>query len=281
MYLSPTARSALSVLALTAALAASAAEEYVFTAPPRDDGASEADVYEPIAHYLSEVTGKRIVYRHYNNWLTYQSEMRKGTYDLVFDGPHFVSWRMARLGHEPLVRLPGKLAFVVITKKDNGNLESLKNLAGRTVCGLAPPNLATLTLQAQFDNPARVPVIVEVKSFKEAYEGVLSGRCMAAVLRDNIHKNLDKAQATRVIFHSEGVANQAFSAGPRLNAQDKERIAQALLAPEAKKRLALFFERYNKDKDLQRAARADYEGLYVLLKDIYGFSVSGDATVSR
>lgn len=274
MCLQSTPTALLATLLLGFALSTAAAEEYIFTAPPRDDGASEADVYEPIAKYLSAVTGKKIVYRHYDNWLTYQNEMRKGTYDLVFDGPHFISWRMVRLGHEPLVKLPGKLAFVVVTKKDNDKIESLKDLAGRTVCGLAPPNLATLTMQAQFDNPARQPIVVEVKSFKESYEGLLKGRCLAAVLRDSVHKNLDKDQATRVIFRSDGVANQAFSAGARFTPQDKEKIVQALLAPEAKTRLSVFFERYNKDKDLLKASREEYANLAHLLKDVWGFELA-------
>lgn len=264
----------LAALLLGFALSAAAAEEYIFTAPPRDDGRSEADVYEPIAQYLSAATGKKIVYRHYDNWLSYQSEMRKGTYDLVFDGPHFISWRMAKMQHEPLVKLPGKLAFVVVTKKDNTQIESMKNIAGRTVCGLAPPNLATLTMQAQFDNPAREPIVVEVKSFKEAYEGLFKGRCVAAVLRDSIHKDLDKDQATRVIFRSDGVANQAFSAGPRFTPQDKEKITRALLAPEAKVKLTVFFERYNKDKDLLKASHEEYANLAHLLKGVWGFELA-------
>lgn len=181
---------------------------------------------------------------------------------------------MAKLQHEPLVKLPGKLAFVVVTKKDNTQIESLKNIAGRTVCGLAPPNLATLTMQAQFDNPAREPIVVEVKSFKESYEGPFKGRCLAAVLRDSAHKNLDKDQATRVIFRSEGVVNQAFSAGPRFTPEDKEKIARALLAPEAKVKLVAFFERYNKDKDLLRASREEYANLAHLLKNVWGFELA-------
>lgn len=39
----------LAALLLGFALSAAAAEEYIFTAPPRDDGGSEADVYEPVA----------------------------------------------------------------------------------------------------------------------------------------------------------------------------------------------------------------------------------------
>lgn len=121
----PTRRNFLALWLLPLALIASRAsadEEYIFSAPPREIGESESDVYLPIADYLSKATGKKIVYQGSNNWLSYQDKMREGAYDLVFDGPHFVSWRMARLQHVPLVKLAGDLTFVVIVRKDNDRI---------------------------------------------------------------------------------------------------------------------------------------------------------------
>lgn len=254
------------------------AEEYVFTAPPREAGGAENDAFQPLVEYLSAKTGKTFVYRYSDNFLTYQSEMRAGKYDLVFDGPHFISWRMIKQDHEPLVRLPGKLGFVVIVKKDNDRVATVKDLAGRMVCGFAPPNLATLTLYNQFDNPARQPLIVEAKSFKQVYENVLKGRCMAGVMRDVAYAALDKdVAAAKVIFRSGGVSNQGFSAGPRLPPGDRQKITEALLAPEARAKLTVFFGRYNKDKDLVKAGREEFEGLAGLLKDVWGFSIDEDA----
>ncbi len=209
--------------------------------------------------------------------------MRNGAYDLVFDGPHFISWRIAVLQHEPIAKLLGKLGFVVITRKDNDKITNLNELAGRTICAMAPPNLATLTMQAQFVNPLRVPYLVEVQSFKEAYQKAMEGkRCVAAVLRDEAFEKLDKGKgAAKVLWRSQNLANQAFSAGPRFSAEDKAKIAEVLLQPAAKERFAAFFNRFSKGKALERAKREDYEGLYVLLKDVYGFNVAGVESVKR
>lgn len=249
--------------------------DLVFTAPPRDSGGDESDVYKPVADYLSAVTGKRIVYQWSDNWLTYQDKMRKGEYDVVFDGPHFLSWRMAKLQHEPLAKLPGKLIFATVVRKDNERINSMRDLAGRPVCGLAPPNLATLTLNAQFDNPARQPLILEAKSFKEAYDGVIGGKCLAASIPLGALKKLDEQkQALKAIYTSDGVPNQAFSAGARFTAEDKAKMAAALLAPEAKVKMSKFFDTFNKGKDLMPANRAEFENVVVLLKDTYGFDVT-------
>lgn len=264
----------LTVLALWAP-SALAAPDLVFTAPPRGAGINESDVYQPVADYLSAAIGKKIVYKHSDNWLSYQDEMRKGAYDLVFDGPHFISWRMVKLGHEPLAKLPGKLTFVVVAKKDNEKVTSLKDLAGRLVCGLAPPNLATLTMYVQFDNPVRQPLIVEVASFKAAYENLVKGKCVGAVMPIGIFNGLDKDKsAAKVLYKSEGIANQGFSASNRFTPEQKAKMAEALVAPEAKVKMAKFFENYNKDKDLAKAVKTEYEGVAVLLKDVWGFDLA-------
>ncbi len=255
---------------------AQAAERYIFTAPPRGTVEKEAKIYQPIADYLSKATGKRIIYEHPDNWLTYQSNMQKGKYDLVFDGPHFVSWRMTKLQHEPVAKLPGKLAFVIIVRKDNEKINSIKQLAGRTVCGLAPPNLATLSMYAQFDNPVRQPLVVEVKSFKQGFDQLVEGKkCVAAVMRDKFLNKMDKERTkSKIIWNSKGVANQAFSVGGRFSGKDKEIIRQALLAPEATEKLRAFMDRFNKKKrKLLPASREEYDGLHVLLKDVWGFEI--------
>lgn len=248
--------------------------EYIFSAPPRGPAAKEREVYEPIARYLSRATGKKIVYRHPDNWLNYQNQMQKGQYDLVFDGPHFIGWRMSKVKHQPLAKLPGQLSFVVIARKDNNSILSINDLAGRTVCGLAPPNLATLTMYNQFPNPLRQPQVIEVKGFPVAFKGVISKRCDAAVMRDKMFFKLNaKSKAKpKVIWSSSGISNQGFSAGSRFSTADKQQITDALLAPEARKPLDKFFNRFSKkNKKMIPAAAGEYAGLGSLLRDVWGF----------
>ena len=252
------------------------AEPYVFGAPPRGTVEAESKVYEPIARYLSDVTGRQIEYQHPDNWLSYQQSMQQGAYDLVFDGPHFVSWRITMLGHEPLARLPGELVFVVATLDSNAAVQTIQDLTGRTVCALAPPNLATLTMLSHFENPSRQPILVPMKSFKQGHVYALEGRCAAGVWRDKALKKFG-SEGMRAVFTSEPVANQAFSAGPRFTAEEKSKIANALLSPEAPA-LKAFNDRFNRKKvPLKRAGAEEYAGLWSLLKDVWGFEVTTTA----
>lgn len=250
------------------------AEEYVFSAAPRETAEKGAIVYNPVAEYLSKVTGKTIVYRHPDNWLNYQAKMQKGHYDLLFDGPHLIGWRMANVKHEPIARVPGKLTFVVFVRKDNKSINRLDDLAGHTMCGMAPPNFATLTMYSQFSNPARQPLLVETTSFQVAYKIITKGGCVAGVTRDKMFDKLQKQNGNqcRVIWRSKGAANQGFSAGPRFSSEDKDRIVKSLMAPEAQHYLQKFFERFNKkDKKLVVSTRQEYTGLGRYLKDVWGF----------
>jgi ABC-type phosphate/phosphonate transport system substrate-binding protein len=258
-------------LAIPSTTVLAAGKTYIFSAPPRGTEAKEREVYDPIARYLSQSTGEHIVYKHPDNWLNYQNQMQQGKYDLVFDGPHFIGWRIDRVGHQPLAKLPGDLAFVVITKNDDMKLDGL---AGRRICGLAPPNLATLTMYKQFPNPMRQPQVKEVKSFAMAYRDVMDQKCDAAVMRDKMYFKLTaKAKHKgKVIWSSDGISNQGFSAGPRLGAETKQKITNALLSPDAQKPLAKFFDRFSKkNKKLVQATAEEYAGHGGLLKDVWGF----------
>jgi hypothetical protein len=260
-----------------------AADTLLLTAPPRDvGGGDEQAVYGPVAEYLSSITGKKIVYKHPGDWLSYQSDMRKGAYDVIFDGPHFVSWRLTQLGHHPVAKLPGKLVFVIAARKDNAQVDSTKYLEGRMVCGMPAPNLATLTMYSVFDNPARQPLVVQTASFKEAFDKMMAGKCVAAAMGKGFYNKFDKDGAkTKVLYTSPGVPNQAFSVSGKFTPEERRKIAEALTSDQARAKMAKFFEVFSKGKNLLPATTEEFDGISALLKDVYGFDLPASATPSK
>lgn len=239
--------------------------DYVFSAPPRGSYAEEVAAYQPITEYLSRVTGKRFVYKYSDNWLSYSKDMTNGAFDLVFDGPAFNGWRVEKMSHTPLVKLPEDFVFVVITRKDNTQITELKHLAGRKICAHAPPNLGTLTLLSQFDNPARQPVIHQVMGWDNNYKAMIEGQCVATVVPiKNFEKN-DKGIA-KVVYRHRAMPNQALSAGPRIPPEMRSKIQQALLSEEGKAATAKLRSVYA-GKDFVTARAEEYAGLGQLLKD--------------
>lgn len=251
------------------------ARELVFAAPPRGSQEEETKVYQPIVDLISKVTGQKVSYRWTDNWLVYEHGMQKDEYDFVFDGPHFIGWRMEKYRHSPLLKLQGQLAFVVIARSDNARIQEIKDLAGRKICAFAPPNLATLTMYTYFDNPSRQPIIMEIKKgFNEAYEGVVSKRCEGGVLQKTLYEQKfnvgDKAGQTKVLVQTKPVPNQGLTASSRISSEMQRKIAAELLSAEGQKATAVLRGRFK--KDLIPATQAEYEGLGVLLKDAFGFN---------
>jgi len=250
------------------------AQDLVFAVPPRGSIEKERVLYQPIVDFLSKVTGQKVVFRYTDNYLTYENDMRKDEYDFVFDGPGFIGWRMAKLGHTPLIKLDGKLDFVVIARTDNERIKTLKDLAGRSVCAFAPPNLATLTMYEQFTNPARQPRVVEIKTLKEAYSDVIDGKCEGGVLQAPLYAKFDEGANkghTKVLFKSKPMPNQGISVSRRISPELQQKIAEALLSAAGQAATKNLRQEFKKEFVL--ATRPEFEGLGSLLKDVWGFAL--------
>ena len=242
----------------------------VFTAPPRETPEQGKEIYQPVADYLSKVIGKKIVYMHPGTWGVYRTEMLKGSYDLIFDGPHFNSYRMEKLNHNILVKIPERHEFAVIVRKEQ-KFSALSQMAGYTFCTHAPPNLGTLVLLSQFDNPARQPVIVNTKGWENIYDGVVSGKCVGGVLPVANLKKYDRSGVTRMVFKTQAMPNQAFSAGPRISPEDQAKIATALTSPDAAGPTAKLRSAYRVGDSFALANNQEYRGLAEYLRNEWGY----------
>lgn len=249
----------------------------VFTSAPRGGYAAESATYQPVADFLSKVTGQKVTYKFSDNWLTYQDEMRKGKYDVIFDGPHFVSWRTYHMDHVPLVKLPQKHIWVVIARSDNNQVTKLSNLDGRPVCSPAPPNFGALTLLSLFTNPARQPFIVETKSWEDGFKEVVSEKCSATILpQSNLKKFDPEGKQTKIIHKHRPFPNQAITvSSKRIPSDMQEKMRSALLSDEGQEAMKKLREQYAKVgnvlEKLVPATREEYAGVDTILKDIRGF----------
>lgn len=250
-------------------------QSFVFSAPPRETAEDGLKDYRPIAEFLTKATGTRFVYRRANNWLVYMRDMRNGKYDLIFDGPHFVSWRVAKLDHSPLVRLPGKLAFVIVARNNDEVIFDLTDLAGYKVCAHAPPNLATLAMQTQFTNPVRQPQIYEINGFKNIFAELLKGNCRGAVIPFDLYarfNNGDTKGKTRILYLSEPLPRQAITASPRIPEGIQSVIRATLLSPRGSVATRRLRERFANGEQMVATNREEYQGLAALLNNLHGFN---------
>jgi len=268
--------SVLAVAGLSLMSSAYAAEKDVitFTTAPTQSLEQTKKIYGPLVEYLAKTTGKNIQLVAARNFLEYTGKMRKGKYDIIFDGPHFVSWRMENIGHKPIARLPGKLVFAAIVK-DGGVINNVKQLIGKRVCAVNSPNLATLMILDSFPNPVRQPVIISARSFKDGFQCLKSGKGQAAFLPMGFWKKFKKKGKTeglRILYTTkkQPLPTRTFSISKRLDAGTIDAIQKALLNTQGQEGAQPLLKRFRR-KNFVDAPRSEFKGLSRLLLSVWGF----------
>ncbi len=252
-----------------------AAEELIFSAPPREKAAAGEKLYGPLARLLSKALDRPVRYVHPDNWFKYQQQMREGKLDIVFDGPHFAAWRIAHIGHHAVVKLPGKLQFYLLTRTDNDEVKSPDDLVGKSICGISPPNLSTLSILAYYNNPVRQPRIKGIKGGmgKVLKAGLENEACDAFVLRTTFYKKKttpEQRSRMRIIYTSPAMPNQVITLGPKISAADREALQELLtISSEGKVATEAIRKRFApKAKRFEPTGDKEYAGYNRLLEGV-------------
>jgi ABC-type phosphate/phosphonate transport system substrate-binding protein len=251
---------------------AASKDEIIFTTAPTQPPEQTLKVYGPIAAWLSKETGKKVVLEPAKTFLEYTNRMRKGDYDLIFDGPQFVGWRMEELNHTTLAKLPGAIVFVVAVREDD-HIRNVEDLAGKKVCSFSSPNLLTLGFLDLFPSAARQPVMVKAETFKGALDCLRNGRGVAAVMRDKFWEKrpAEQKQGLRLLYTSNTpYPHRAFSINKEVDAETRGKITSALLSDDGAKIAQNLLKRFRVDHFVL-ARDAEYRGMGRLLKPVWGF----------
>lgn len=245
--------------------------EYILTAPPRENANLGRETYQPLAEYLSQILGDKVVYQQPSGWFDYTHKMRQGYYDIIFDGPHFAAWRVKHLQHIPIAVLPGTLDFVLIVKANDQEIHKADDLNGKKICGLASPNLGTSLVYELFKNPVLQPVISEVSGgMLEVYKAFDNRRCRAAILRNHYYDNLPAAEKVglKIIAKTKSLPNQTITISKRLE-KNARQIAEFMVSKEGAIAAQGLLSRYSHSAPYFEATSRDrYEGIEDLLEGV-------------
>ncbi len=246
----------------------------ILTAPPRESAEQGRKLYGPLAEHLTRLLGEQVVYQHPRDWLRYQRDIRRDVFDIVFDGPHFASWRILHLSHTPLVKLPGKLDFYFITHRENNDIKKAEDLILKKVCAIPPPNLTSLVLLHVLNSPIREPFIKSVKGgMPEVFRQLVNNECVAAVVRqDYFNKKLSDEQRVKfkIIYTSRKNPNQVITASSRVNKPDIDKIIQSLTKGKGIQSVQGILKRFGgkKTKAFVKVDKKDYIGQNMLLEGV-------------
>lgn len=183
--------------------------------------------FAPLAEYLSEASGHRLVLEVPDNALAHWQAMVRGDgYDLVLDEGHFTDYRVQRLDYEVLAKVAGTTGLSVVTGPATVFVEP-DELHGEPVASPPPPSFAALRLVELFPDPIRAPILVEVDSYEEGIRRVIRGDVAAAVIPSHL---LRKHPQLNVVLSTEQEPGLALSAAPHVPDETREVIRRAFLA---------------------------------------------------
>lgn len=255
--------------------------EYVFSAPPRESLQKGISVYKPIADFLTQATGEQFSYFHPETWTEYSAKMHAEKFDLVFDGPHFVDWRVNNIGHTVMLKLPKIGRWTLITRKDDLSINTINDMVGKKACAPGSPNFGMLNMMSHFTDPDKQPVHVKVKGWINVFNSVKSGKCDVGVLPNTNHNVFDKnREYTKSIHRHLPYPNQGVTYGPRISYSLAEKIKTALLSKDGQEALLNLRKRYSAGKKLVSAENEEYDGVRLVLKRASNFTYTKEQSGS-
>jgi len=245
--------------------------DLVLTAPPRESAARGAELYGPLAQVLTIQLGQTVVYERARDWIEYTTNMKRDSYDIIFDGAHFAAWRMKHLGHAPVAKLPGELTFLVVTHKADPSVTRLRDLIQGQLCSQASPNLGTMAVLAAFSNPIIQPDLYEVANANDVYEAFKSGKCKAAVFQDKyMHRLPDEEKSKlRVLYSSSHYPDQTVTVSKRVTDRQRAVLTELLTRPSGIAATQELLKQFTKQaKRFDSVRPMEFAGMEALLEGV-------------
>lgn len=229
----PLQRAFLAGLALLASTVVHA--DLILSGPPSAANVEQINqAYADLAKGLSVWLGEPVRYEAPTNFMGYAQAMREGKYDLLVDGPHFASWRMANLKHQPVVESTEKLVFLTLAKADDERIKSPDDLVNKHVCTQPSPSFGTMLLLAQYPNPMRQPLMKYEEGYAPNVAAMRKGQCDAAVVNSTFYENQMSAadkSAVKVIHTTRPIPGVVLTAGPKLKPAQIDDLRRRLSQP--------------------------------------------------
>ncbi len=254
---------------------------YVFVAAPRESGSRGRRDYGPVAAFLTKALGHKVIYRHPDGWITYESWIWTDHADIYFDGPQFMAWRLRHLDQTIGPRVPQSQDWRLYTWK-NSPVHTLRQAAmGQVLCAPPFPNFGTLWVMSYFTNPMRQPYIRDMHGWKAIFQPVRAHTCTLGIgPRLSLHYLDPQHKGITIIQKGPHLPNQGFTISARLPRAVRERIVQALLSPAGQKAMLRLRRRFAHGRRLIAGHAAMYQGadreLASQWREVYGPVIQRD-----
>ena len=227
-----------------------------------------AEVYKPLADYLSKTTGHKISLITPRNYHFFWRDMRQNSpVDLVFAEAHISDYRIKRFNADPIVRATENTSYTLLASDQIEN-PTLNSLVGKSIVTMPSPSLGFALLLELYPNPVSQPnILSSAASWRDGVEIVFAGEADAAIvptwLKDQ-YQNLIPIQTSREF------PGAAITASSTLDPKLKEDIKAALIKLSEDPSVFDVLTELG-ISGFKEATAAEYDGAETMLKGFYGY----------
>jgi len=233
------------------ALAVPAEQELLLAIQPVLSEGKTRQAFQPLAQYISKVTGKRISVTTVPNFMSYWSKIVAGQKNIIYlDAAHFTAYRARKQGYKVLAKIPDTVSYSLIVRDADMVFEP-SELTAKRIATLGSPSIGAARLGSMFPNPSRQPIIVEVADSQKAISMLLDKKVHAAIIPTPIvSQAMTNGVPINVVTTTEPIPHIALSASPDIDKATVDKIRRAIISaqqkPEGKAMLKkIGFSRFN------------------------------------
>lgn len=182
-----------------------AGSKYLVSIPPAIDADTAQALTADLLDLLNKNTGQLFLLAPASNPLSYMDNLQSGRFTVVFEGPHVLGALSALNLMQPVGIFSQNQSYVVVVSKRDNDIYQLSDLAGKPLCTGGIPDLYSLHLLGQIDNPSREPVLLPVADHRRRIRALINGQCQAATIQTTRYLTLDPADGfddLRIIHQS-------------------------------------------------------------------------------
>ena len=200
------------------------------------------EIFQPLADYIEFLTEQQVELVTYPNYISYWSETKKpDSYDISFDAAHFIDYRDKNLDFTVLAKQPGIISISLIVPEDSLVFDP-EELIGKKIATPGPPSIAAVRIDELFDNPVRLPTLLEGTDSGHVMAMLLEGKADAAMLPTPlVSAQMAGEGGISMVLTTDATPSMAISVSPNVAAEIREKLTRGLIeaekTPEGKKML--------------------------------------------
>jgi len=200
------------------------------------------EIFQPLADYIQTVTGQEVKLITYPNYISYWSETQKpDSYDIAFDAAHFIDYRNKNMDFTVLAKQPGIISISLIVPEDALVFEA-EELIGKKIATPGPPSIAAVRIDELFDNPVRLPTVIEGSDSGQIMSMLLAGEVDAAMLPTPlVSSQMAGGGGISLVLTTDSIPSMGISVSSNIPAEVREKLTKGLIeadkTPEGRKML--------------------------------------------